>query len=182
MIAVGNLLGPLLLGRLFDTVGRVPMIAGSYIGSGILLLGTAWLFHSGVLNAVTMTACWCAVLFFASAGASAAYLTVSEIFPMETRAMAIAFFYAIGTAAGGITGPLLFAKLVGTGKVGDTVVAFVIGAAVMIIGGLVELTLGVKAEGKSLEELATPLSAEHAGIPPQRGAGTPAPVTGGAPG
>lgn len=178
MIAVGNLLGPLLLGRLFDTVGRVPMIAGSYIGSGVLLLGTAWLFHSGVLSAVTMTACWCAVLFFASAGASAAYLTVSEIFPMETRAMAIAFFYAIGTAAGGITGPLLFAKLVGSGEVGQTVLAFVIGATVMIIGGLVELTLGVKAEGKSLEDLATPLSAEHAGVPSQRGGETTAPAAG----
>ena len=183
VIAVGNLLGPLLLGRLFDTVGRVPMIASSYIGSGVLLLGTAWLFHAGVLNAVTMTACWCVVLFFASAGASAAYLTVSEIFPMETRAMAIAFFYAIGTAAGGITGPLLFAKLVGTKQVGDTVLAFVIGAIVMIIGGLVELLLGVRAEGKSLEHLATPLSAEHARIPSQRGgAGTPAPATGAATG
>ncbi|MFG1672756.1 hypothetical protein [Micromonospora sp. NPDC049282] len=111
----------------------------------MLLLGTAWLFHSGVLSAVTMTACWCVVLFFASAGASAAYLTVGEIFPMETRAMAIAFFYAIGTAAGGITGPLLFARLVGSGQVGDTVLAFVIGASIMIIGGLVELALGVKA-------------------------------------
>jgi MFS family permease len=182
VIAVGNLLGPLLLGRLFDTVGRVPMIAGSYIGSGVLLLGTAWLFHAGVLNAVTMTACWCAVLFFASAGASAAYLTVSEIFPMETRAMAIAFFYAIGTAAGGITGPLLFAKLVGTGNVGDTVLAFVLGASVMIIGGLVELVLGVKAEGRSLEDLAAPLSAQHTGVPGQRVGGAPSPVTGGAAG
>jgi MFS family permease len=108
------------------------------------------------------TACWCVVLFFASAGASSAYLTVSEIFPMETRALAIAFFYAIGTAAGGITGPLLFSKLVGTGKVGDTVVAFVIGAAVMIVAGLVELWLGVKAERQGLESLATPLSAEEA--------------------
>ncbi|MFI1192568.1 MFS transporter [Micromonospora sp. NPDC020750] len=170
VIAVGNLLGPLLLGRLFDTVGRVPMIAGSYIISGLLLLGTAWLFHDGVLSATTMTACWCAVLFFASAGASAAYLTVSEIFPMETRAMAIAFFYAIGTAVGGITGPLLFSKLVGSGQVGDTVLAFVIGASVMIVGGIVELVLGVRAEGKSLEELATPLSAEEAGVPRQRGA------------
>ncbi|WP_433348146.1 MFS transporter [Micromonospora sp. CA-111912] len=170
VIAVGNLLGPLLLGRLFDTVGRVPMIAGSYIISGLLLLGTAWLFHDGVLSATTMTACWCAVLFFASAGASAAYLTVSEIFPMETRAMAIAFFYAIGTAAGGITGPLLFSKLVGSGQVSDTVLAFVIGASVMIVGGIVELVLGVQAEGKSLEELATPLSAEEAGVPRQRGA------------
>ncbi|MGK5738848.1 MFS transporter [Micromonospora sp. URMC 103] len=178
VIAVGNLLGPLLLGRLFDTVGRVPMIAGSYIVSGLLLLGTAWLFHSGVLTATTMTACWCVVLFFASCGASAAYLTVSEIFPMETRAMAIAFFYAIGTAVGGITGPLIFAKLVGSGEVGQTTLAFVLGASVMIIGGLVELALGVRAEGRSLEDLATPLSAEEAQVPGQRGAGTPTPAPG----
>ncbi|MFF5076563.1 MFS transporter [Actinoplanes sp. NPDC000266] len=159
VIAVGNLLGPLLLAPLFDSVGRKIMITGTYVLSGVLLLGTAWLFSAGVLNAVTMTACWRVVLFFASAGASSAYLTVSEIFPMETRAMAIAFFYAIGTAAGGITGPLLFSNLVGTGKVGDTVLAFVIGAAVMIAGGVVEAFLGVKAERRSLEDIATPLTA-----------------------
>jgi MFS family permease len=159
VIAVGNLLGPLLLAPLFDSVGRKIMITGTYVMSGILLLGTAWLFNAGSLSAVGMTACWCAVLFFASAGASSAYLTVSEIFPMETRALAIAFFYAIGTAVGGITGPLLFADLVGTGQVGDTVVAFVVGAAVMIIGGLVEAVLGVKAERRSLEDIATPLTA-----------------------
>jgi MFS family permease len=159
VIAVGNLAGPLLLAHLFDSLGRKIMITSTYVGSGVLLLVTAWLFHAGALNAVTMTVCWCVVLFFASAGASSAYLTVSEIFPMETRALAIAFFYAIGTAAGGITGPLLFAHLVGTGKVGDTVVAFVIGAALMILAGLVELVIGVKAERQSLEDLATPLSA-----------------------
>jgi MFS family permease len=159
VIAVGNLAGPLLLAHLFDSLGRKFMITTTYVGSGLLLLVTAWLFHAGALNAVTMTVCWCVVLFFASAGASSAYLTVSEIFPMETRALAIAFFYAIGTAAGGITGPLLFAHLVGTGKVGDTVVAFVVGAVLMIVAGLVELVLGVRAERKSLEELATPLSA-----------------------
>jgi MFS family permease len=165
VIAVGNLCGPLLLGHLFDTLGRKVMITFTYVISGVLLLGTAWLFGEGVLSAVTMTACWCVVLFFASAGASSAYLTVSEIFPMETRAMAIAFFYAIGTAVGGVTGPLLFAELVGTGKVGDTVLAFVIGAAVMIVAGLVELWLGVKAERQGLESLATPLSAEEAAEP-----------------
>jgi MFS family permease len=163
VIAVGNLLGPLLLAPLFDSVGRKIMITGTYVLSGVLLLVTAWLFSTGALSAVTMTACWCVVLFFASAGASSAYLTVSEIFPMETRALAIAFFYAIGTAAGGITGPLLFADLVGTGKVGDTVIAFVVGAAVMIAGGLVEAFLGVKAERRSLEDIATPLTAASAG-------------------
>ncbi|MEU0751299.1 MFS transporter, partial [Streptomyces albogriseolus] len=128
VIAAGNFLGPLLLGKLFDTVGRRIMISGTYVLSGALLFGTAWLFDRGALTAATMTACWCVVLFFASAGASSAYLTVSEIFPMETRAMSIAFFYALGTAAGGISGPLLFAELTNTGKVGDTVLAFQIGA------------------------------------------------------
>ncbi len=163
VIAVGNFLGPLLLGHLFDTVGRVPMISATYIGSGVLLLGTAWLFNQGVLTAVTLTACWCVVLFVASAGASSAYLTVSEIFPMETRAMAIAFFFAIGTAAGGIAGPLVFSSLVESGVPGDTALAFAIGALVMIAGGLVEVFLGVKAERKGLEDIAAPLSA--AGTP-----------------
>ncbi|GIH98154.1 MFS transporter [Planobispora takensis] len=162
VIAVGNFLGPLLLGRLFDTVGRVPMIAGTYIGSGVLLLGTAWLFAQGALTSVTLTACWCVVLFFASAGASAAYLTVSEIFPMETRAMAIAFFYAIGTFVGGVAGPLVFAGLVESGVPGDTALAFSIGAFLMIAAGLVEVFLGVKAEGKGLEDIAEPLSAAPA--------------------
>jgi MFS family permease len=163
VIAVGNLLGPLLLARLFDTIGRKPMIAGTYLISGLLLLGTAYLFDRGSLNATTMTACWCAVLFFASAGASAAYLTVSEVFPMETRALAIAFFYAIGTGAGGIAGPLLFSSLVSTGKVADTVVAFSIGATLMILAGIVEIFLGVKAERRSLEDIAQPLTATGTG-------------------
>ncbi len=170
VIAVGNLFGPLLLAPLFDSLGRKPMIAGTYILSGALLFGTAWLFDAGALNATTMTACWCVVLFFASAGASSAYLTVSEVFPMETRALAIAFFYAIGTAAGGITGPLLFSSLVSTGKVSDTVVAFAIGASLMVLAGLVEVFLGVKAERKGLEEIASPLTATEE--PPAVGAAT----------
>ena len=108
--AIGNFLGPLVLGRLFDSVGRKPMIAGTYILSGVLLIVTAFLFKADVWTAETQTAAWCVIFFFASAGASSAYLTVSEIFPMETRAMAIAFFYAVGTAVGGITGPLLFGQ------------------------------------------------------------------------
>ncbi|TDD56446.1 MFS transporter [Nonomuraea terrae] len=158
VIAVGNFLGPLLLGHLFDTIGRIPMISFCYIGSGVLLLGTAWLFNQGVLTAVTLTACWSAVLFVASAGASSAYLTVSEIFPMETRAMAIAFFFAIGTAAGGIAGPLVFSTLVESGVPGDTALAFAIGGVVMIAAGLVEVLLGVKAERRSLESIAAPLT------------------------
>ncbi|WP_327717343.1 MFS transporter [Streptomyces sp. NBC_00490] len=159
VIAVGNFIGPLLLGKLFDTVGRRVMISSTYLLSGLLLFGTAWLFDRGALDATTLTACWCAVLFFASAGASSAYLTVSEIFPMETRAMSIAFFYALGTAAGGISGPLLFADLTGTGHVGDTVLAFQIGAALMCVAGLVAAALAVKAEQKSLEDVARPLTA-----------------------
>ncbi|MEU0187217.1 MFS transporter [Streptomyces sp. NPDC006207] len=159
VIAVGNFLGPLLLGHLFDSVGRKPMITGSYVGSGLLLFGTAWLFQLGALSAVTMTACWTAVLFLASAGASAAYLTVSEIFPLETRALCIAFFYAVGTALGGITGPLLFNGLVGSGEPGDTTLAFCLGAALMTLAGLVEAAIGVRAERRSLESLAAPLSA-----------------------
>ncbi|MFJ3161141.1 MFS transporter [Streptomyces kanasensis] len=166
VIALGNFLGPLTLGRLFDTWGRRPMIAGTYLLSGALLFVTAWLFGQEVLTATTLTACWCVVLFFASAGASSAYLTVSEIFPMETRAMAIAFFYAVGTAAGGISGPLIFAELTESGVVGDTVLAFCLGAAVMVVGGLVALFFAVAAERKSLEEIATPLSVHAVGGTP----------------
>ncbi|MEV6792996.1 MFS transporter [Streptomyces sp. NPDC051320] len=162
VMAIGNFLGPLLLGRLFDTVGRRKMISGTYILSGLLLFATAWLFDQGHLNATTMTACWCVVLFFASAGASSAYLTVSEIFPMETRALAIAFFYAIGTAAGGITGPLVFSSLTSSGVVGDAVLAFSIGAALMVAAGVVALFFAVDAEGRSLEDIASPLSARAA--------------------
>ncbi|MFI8933246.1 MFS transporter [Streptomyces sp. NPDC053474] len=158
VMAVGNFLGPLLLGRLFDTLGRRIMISGTYVLSGLLLFGTAWLFDGGHLTAKTLTACWCVVLFFASAGASSAYLTVSEIFPMETRAMAIAFFYAIGTAAGGISGPLLFSKLTETGVIADTALAFRIGAALMTLAGLTAAALAVNAERRSLEDIAAPLS------------------------
>ncbi|MEU6844785.1 MFS transporter [Streptomyces sp. NPDC046716] len=159
VIAAGNFIGPLLLGRLFDTLGRRIMISSTYLLSGVLLFATAWLFDRGSLTATTLTACWSVVLFFASAGASSAYLTVSEIFPMETRAMAIAFFYAIGTAAGGISGPLLFADLTESGKVADTVLAFQIGAGLMCLAGLVAVAFAVRAEGRSLEDVARPLSA-----------------------
>ncbi|KAF4405562.1 MULTISPECIES: MFS transporter [Streptomyces] len=158
VIALGNFFGPLLLGKLFDTVGRRIMISSTYILSGVLLFVTAWLFDGGHLTARTLTACWCVVLFFASAGASSAYLTVSEVFPMETRAMAIAFFYAIGTAAGGISGPLIFARLTESGVVGDTALAFCIGASLMTLAGLVAVALAVPAERRSLEDIAAPLS------------------------
>ena len=160
--AIGNFLGPLVLGRLFDSVGRKPMIAGTYIVSGVLLIVTAFLFRAGVWSAETQTAAWCVIFFFASAGASAAYLTVSEIFPMETRALAIAFFYAIGTAAGGITGPLLFGKLVATKDAGQVFWGYMLGAALMIAAGIVQAVIGVEAARKDLEQVAKPLSAEAA--------------------
>lgn len=158
VIAAGNFLGALLLSRLFDTWGRRQMIASTYLLSGALLLATAWMFNAGMLTAVTLTACWCVALFFASAGASSAYLTVSEVFPMETRALAIAFFYAIGTAAGGISGPLLFSKMVETGEPIDTAIAFGIGASLMVAAGIVAVFLGGAAEGKGLEAIARPLT------------------------
>jgi MFS family permease len=159
--AVGNLLGPWLLGPLFDTVGRKIMISSTYILAGIVLLVTAWLFHSGALSATTMTVCWSITFFFASAGASAAYLTVSEIFPMETRAMAIALFYACGTGVA-IAAPWTFGKLIETDSVGNVTLAFVIGGVVMAIGGVVEILLGVEAARKPLEAVAKPLTAVRA--------------------
>jgi MFS family permease len=162
VFAVGNLFGPLLLGQLFDTVGRKPMIAGTYILSGILLIITAVLFNAHDLTATSLTVCLTILFFFASAGASAAYLTVSEIFPMETRALSIAVFYAIGTGLGGVIGPQVFSRLISTGKFGQAELALIIGAVVMIIGGLVELVYGVKAEGRSLEDIAKPLTAQDA--------------------
>jgi MFS family permease len=157
--AIGNFCGPLFLGRLFDTVGRKPMIAGTYILSGILLIITGLLFQAGTLNATTQTVAWCVIFFFASAGASAAYLTVSEIFPMETRAMAIAFFYATGTIVGGFGGPLLFGALIQSGDPDQIFIGYVVGAVVMIVGGIIQATMGVEAAGRDLEDIAPPLSA-----------------------
>jgi MFS family permease len=158
--AVGNFLGPLLLGRLFDSVGRKPMIAGTYILSGILLVITGVLFRNGTLDATTQTIAWCVIFFFASAGASAAYLTVSEIFPMETRAMAIAFFYATGTIVGGFGGPLLFGALIQSGEPSQIFIGYVVGAVVMIVGGVVQALMGVEAAGRDLEDIAPPLSVQ----------------------
>jgi MFS family permease len=163
-IAVGNFLGPLLLGRLFDSIGRRIMISVSYIGSGVLLVVTGILFDARILDGTWLTVCWVVVFFFASAGASSAYLTVSEIFPMETRAMAIAFFYAVGTALGGIIGPLLFGQFVSMG-IGAVAIGYFIGAGLMIAAGLVEVFLGVNAENRSLEDIAEPLSRTDATQP-----------------
>jgi MFS family permease len=160
--AFGNLLGPVLLSRLFDSVGRRPMITLCYVLSGVLLIGTGLLFNAGALTATTLTACWVVVFFFASAGASAAYLTGSEIFPMETRAMALAFFYAVGTGVGGVTGPALFGKLVETGKEINVFNGYLIGAVLMIAAGIAEWFIGVEAAGRSLEDVARPLTADEA--------------------
>ena len=162
--AVGNLLGPVVLGPLFDSVGRKPMIAGTYILSGTLLLVTGYLFDQHQLTATSLTVCWSVVFFFASAGVSAAYLTVSEIFPMETRALAIALFYAVGTGVGGIIGPQLFGRLVPTGKTSDVFLALAIGAVLMIIGGVAEIAFGVKAERRMLEGIAKPLTAVETAV------------------
>ena len=162
IFAVGNFLGPLVLGRLFDTVGRVPMISGTYFASSVLTVLLGVLLVTGSLTTWTFMALIGVTFFFASAGASSAYLTVSEIFPMETRALAIAFFYAIGTAAGGITGPLLFGNLIETGEGGLIAIGFFIGAGIMALGGIAELIFGVRAERASLENIALPLTAQEA--------------------
>jgi MFS family permease len=160
--AAGNFLGPLVLGRWFDTLGRKPMIAGTYIVSGALLLVTGFLFQQGVLNATSQTFCWTIIFFFASAGASAAYLTVSEIFPLETRAICIAFFYAFGTALGGISGPAIFGRLIESGSSTELFTGYALGAVLMIVAGLVEAAIGVEAAGRELEDIAPPLSAQEA--------------------
>jgi MFS family permease len=163
VFAVGNFLGPFLLGRLFDTVGRIPMITATYLGSAVVAVVLALLFLGKTLHSPWLFEAFIFGTFFlASAGASAAYLTVSEIFPMETRALAIAFFYAIGTGLGGIIGPLLFGHLIATHSRGWVTVAFLIGAGVMALGGIAELFLGVKAEQAPLEDIAKPLTVEEA--------------------
>jgi MFS family permease len=156
--AVGNFLGPLLLGPLFDTVGRRRMIVSTYALSGIALLITGMLFKSGDLNAETQTLAWCIAFFFASAAASSAYLTVSEIFPIETRGLAIAVFYAVGTAVGGISGPLIFGHLIETADRDNVFYGYLIGVTLMLFAAVVAWFLAVDAEQRSLEDVATPLS------------------------
>jgi MFS family permease len=160
--ALSNFVGPLVLGRLFDTVGRKPMITMTYIGSAVLAVVLGVVFVNQTGGVWTFIIVLAAAFFLASAGASAAYLTVSEIFPMETRALAIAFFYAVGTAIGGITGPVLFGELISSGERGQVLWSFLIGAIVMAVAGLVELWLGIAAEQRPLEELALPLTVADA--------------------
>jgi MFS family permease len=157
--ATGNAFGPLLMGRLFDSVGRRPMIVATYALSGLLLIVTGWLFARGLLNAVTQTILWSAIFFIASAAASSAYLTVSEVFPLEIRAMAIAVFYAVGTGVGGLVAPPLFGHLIASGSRAALFGGYVFGALLMLGAAVVAWRLGVKAERRSLEEIAQPLSA-----------------------
>jgi len=161
-LAVGNFMGPLVLGHLFDTVGRRKMISGTYGVAGVLLLATAVLFGMGLFGPVTQTAAWMVIFFVASAAASSAYLTASEIFPLETRAMAIALFYAIGTAIGGVAAPSLFGRLIGSGEPWMLSMGYGLAALFMLVAAGAEAKLGVDAEGKSLESIAQPLSGQGA--------------------
>jgi MFS family permease len=156
--AAGNFLGPLLLGRLFDTLGRRPMIAFTYATSGLLLAGTGYLFAADALSATGLTLAWSVIFFFASAAASSAYLTVSETFPLEIRALAIAFFYAIGTGVGGVFGPWLMGRLIETGSRYSVLAGYVLGALLMLAAALVAARWGVAAERKPLEHVARPLA------------------------
>ena len=156
--AAGNFLGPLLLGRLFDVLGRRPMIAFTYITSGVLLAVSGYLFAQGLLTATQQTLAWTVVFFFASAAASSAYLTVSETFPLEIRALAIAFFYAVGTGIGGIAGPWLFGVLIDTGSRTSVFGGYLFGAALMVAAGLIAAFFCVPAERRPLEDVARPLA------------------------
>jgi MFS family permease len=158
-LAIGNFLGPLLLGRFFDTIGRRRMISITFGSAGLLLIATGVLFASGRLSDVSQTAAWTVIFFFASAASSSAYLTASEIFPLETRALAIAVFYAAGTAIGGILAPWLFGTLIGTGSRWNVFFGYCGAALLMMAAAVMELRFGVAAEGRALEEIAEPLSA-----------------------
>jgi MFS family permease len=157
--AVGNVLGVFALGSLFDTIGRRQMIAATYATSAVLLVITGWLFAADALTVTTLTALWTAIFFVASPAASAAYLTVSEIFPLETRALAIAFFFSLGTGAGGVAAPWLFGSLIGTGSRDNLFYGYLTAAVLMFAAAIVELVFGIAAERQSLEKIAEPLSA-----------------------
>jgi MFS family permease len=160
--AIGNFAGPLVLGHWFDTWGRRQMIATTYALSALLLAITAALFVAGVLTAATQTFAWTLVFFFASAAASSAYLTVGECFPVEVRALSIAFFYALGTGIGGIAAPWLFGVLIGTGEPRAIAAGYALGAALMLAAAVVAAWIGVAAERRPLEEVARPLSSADA--------------------
>jgi MFS family permease len=157
--ALGNVLGPLTIGRLFDTIGRKQMIAFTYAISGVLLTITGYLFKQDLLTDITQTVAWSVIFFFASAAASSAYLTVSETFPIEIRALAIAIFYAAGTALGGVAAPYFFGALIESGSRVQVFAGYLVGAALMIGAAIIQMKWGVAAERKSLESVARPLRA-----------------------
>jgi MFS family permease len=159
--SISNLLGPVLMGRLFDTLGRKLMITVTYALSGILLAISGWLFQQGALTGVTQTICWTVIFFIASCAASSAYLTVSEVFPLEIRAMAISIFYAIGTLIGGVGAPALFGALIGSGSRTYIFYGYIFGAVLMLIGAGTEWQWGVNAERQSLESIAAPLTSSR---------------------
>jgi MFS family permease len=157
--ALGNVAGPLLMGRLFDTIGRKPMIAATYATSGVLLAISGWLFAHNLLTARTQTIAWTAIFFVASCAASSAYLTVSEVFPLEIRALAIALFYAVGTLIGGVGAPAIFGALIGSHSAEKVAWGYFGAALLLIIAAATEALIGVKAEGQSLESISAPLAA-----------------------
>ncbi|WP_353189212.1 MFS transporter [Pandoraea pnomenusa] len=159
--AAGNVLGPIVLGHAFDVLGRRVMISATYAIAGALLALSGWWFAQGLLTTLTQTLAWSVIFFFASAAASSAYLTVSETFPLEIRALAIAVFYAIGTLLGGVAGPALFGWLIDTQRRADVFVGYLIGAALMLIAAAVAARWGVAAERRSLEAVAAPLSSDQ---------------------
>ena len=156
--ALANVLGPIVLGHLFDSIGRKPMIAATYAISGVLLALSGWLFAIGALSATQQTIAWAVIFFFASPAAGSAYLTVSEVFPVEIRALAIAVFYSLGTAIGGAGAPYLLGSLIETGSRMSVFAGYLLGAGLMIFAAIVELAWGVAAERKPLESVAQPLS------------------------
>ncbi len=166
--AVGNFLGPVLLGHFFDSVGRKPMIAATYSISAVLLAATGWMFAHEMLTATTQTMLWTVIFFFASAASSSAYLTVSEVFPVEMRGMAIALFFALGTTIGGTAAPALFGHLIESKSRFNLYHGYLFAAGLLALAVVVTLIFGVKAEGASLESVADPLSkvAEARPAPP----------------
>ncbi|HEX4113932.1 MAG TPA: MFS transporter, partial [Stellaceae bacterium] len=157
-IAIGNFLGPLLLGRWFDTIGRRIMVAATYTIAGLVLAVAAWLFATDQLSATGQLAAWSIMFFFASAAASAAYLSAGELFPLEIRALVIAVFYAVGTGVGGIVGPLLFGRLIDTGSRWGLFAGYLIAAGLMLVAAVTEAVIGIDAERQPLESLAEPIS------------------------
>ncbi|MGE0223898.1 MAG: MFS transporter, partial [Acetobacteraceae bacterium] len=163
VFAIGNFLGPLTLGRLFDTIGRRIMISATYAVSGVLMGLTGWIFALGYLDAVQQTIAWTVIFFFASAAASSAYLTVGESFPLEVRAVALALFYAFGTGVGGVAGPAIFGALIDTGSRMSIFWGYLFGAVLMVIAAIVAALMAIQAERRPLEEIAPPLSAARGG-------------------